>query len=124
MSAFLIPSFVIGKCVHDKVVKEVHYENNSLTLNYNDITSFLVRSQPTLKSNLAFKDTIVKDHYIFNTSVKSTDVESLFIKPRHFASAAEGPGDSSYPPSYNSSALVPVEKGFEADKTKKTFSQD
>lgn len=44
VAPWLIPSFVIGKCVQDKLVKEVHYENNSLTLNYNDITAYLVTS--------------------------------------------------------------------------------
>jgi len=53
---WLIPNFIIGKCMTDKVVKEEHFENNTLSLNYNDITSFLMKSKPNLKSNLAFKE--------------------------------------------------------------------
>ncbi len=80
----LIPSFIIGKCIEDKVVKEEYFENNTLTLNYNDIHSFLVKSRPTLKTNLAFKESVVKDHYIFNSCVRNSEVESLFFKPKYF----------------------------------------
>ena len=79
-----MPGFIIGKCIEDKLIKEEFYDNNTLCLNYNDIYSFLIKSRPTLKTNLAFKETVVKDHYIFNTCVKNSDVESLFIKPRYF----------------------------------------
>lgn len=86
ITEWLIPSFIIGKCITDKVVKEEHYLDNTLSLNYNDITSYLTKSRPTLKTNLAFKEQVVKDHYIFNASVKQSEVESLFLKPRHYTS--------------------------------------
>ena len=81
---WLIPTFIIGKCIEDKVVKEEFFENNTLSLNYNDIHSFLLKSRPTLKTNLAFKESVVKDHYIFNSCVRNSEVESLFFKPKYF----------------------------------------
>lgn len=118
----MIPAFIIGKCVLDKVVNEEHYESNTLNLHYNDITSYLVHSKPTLKSNLAFKDSIVKDHYIFNTSVKSSDVESLFIKPRHFTTNADNNIDTGYTNSnYSAAGGSSEKKNFEVDKNKKEF---
>lgn len=117
----LIPSFIIGKCVLDKVVKEQHFDNNSLTLNYNDITSYILQSKPTLKTNLAFKDSIVKDHYIFNTSVKPSEVESLFIKPRHYSSTNDNGSEVGTYPLTQQSSFNSDKKTFEADNTKTNF---
>lgn len=116
----LIPTYVIGKCMNDKMVKEEHFENNTLNLNYNDIISFLVKSKPTLKTNLAFREQVVKDHYIFNASVKHSDVESLFLKPRHFSTNTTNHIESAD----NFNTFGTDKKQFEPDVSKKTFVND
>ena len=82
----LIPQFIVGKSIEDLVSKQDYFENKQFELNYNNITSYIMKSRPTGKTNLSFKDNVVKDHYIFNTCVHNSDIESLFIKPRNFSS--------------------------------------
>jgi len=54
---------------------------------------------------------VVKDHYIFNASVKPSEVESLFLKPRHFNT--NGPNHIESADTFSAE-----KKPFEPDTTK------
>lgn len=107
VSKCLIPQFIIGKSIEDVVVKQDYFENKQYELNYNNISSLIMKSRPTGKTNLSFKDNVVKDHYIFNTCVHTSDIESLFIKPRNFSNEQDQ-----------------ERKQFEIDKSRTSYKND
>ena len=76
---FICP-FIVGQTLKETPVFEKTWENKKLILNENDFTCFVTQSFPTGKSNISFSKEVVRDHYIFTSSIEDNSPYSFFIQ--------------------------------------------
>lgn len=76
--------YIMGQTAREEVeLENVFDEEGMFTLSIKQIYTFVIKSQPTGRTNLSFPANCIRENYLFRSNIDSSSPSSLFLLPSY-----------------------------------------